>query len=255
MNKQNNNTNTKWHEEDVFWEMLAPRMFTDSRRAQAPSEVQRILALMNLATGARVLDLGCGAGLHAIEMVKQGCDVTGVDRTAAYLKQVSVLANQEELSMELVLDDMRSFQRSGAFDGIISLKSSFGYFEEPDEDILVLRNIKTSLKKDGVFFLDISGKEVLARGFPRRSWQELEDKSLLLEEHSVNGSWNRIDDHWILLKDGQRHEFRSGHRLYSASEITRLLKESGFGRVECFGDFSGAPYDQNAKRLVVVARP
>jgi hypothetical protein len=63
-----------------------------------------------------------------------------------------------------------------------------------------------------------------------------------------------MENRWIVIKDGQRKEFQLSHRLYSAAELSGLFKDCGFGSVEVYGDLDGAPYDHEAKRLVVVAR-
>jgi hypothetical protein len=115
-----------------------------------------------------------------------------------------------------------------------------------------LENIYKSLKDGGKFLIDIVGKEVLARVFQERRWQE-EDGVIVLEEAKLAADWSSIDSRWIIITDGRRDECRFTLRLYSAAELVELLKGCGFGKVEVFGDLSGSPYDQMAKRLVVLA--
>jgi hypothetical protein len=67
-------------------------------------------------------------------------------------------------------------------------------------------------------------------------------------------NWSWADNRWIMLENGKIQEFRFGHRIYSAVEITDLLKECGFSSVSIYGDLKGADYDHNAKRLIAVAR-
>ena len=101
--------------------------------------------------------------------------------------------------------------------------------------------------------MEIMGKEALARVFRERDWHELDD-AILLEERKLSEDWRRIENRWILLKDGRQHERRFSLRLYSAVELKDLLKQCGFRQVDIYGSLGGQPYDQNAKRLVVVAR-
>ena len=56
-----------------------------------------------------------------------------------------------------------------------------------------------------------------------------------------------------MIGDGEKREVRISHRLYSAVELSTLLRECGFHTVDVYGDVKGAPYDHTAKRLVVVA--
>jgi hypothetical protein len=59
---------------------------------------------------------------------------------------------------------------------------------------------------------------------------------------------------WIALRGSDRKEYRFGHRLYSATELVALLTDVGFDPVVAYGSLEGAPYDHEAKRLVVLAR-
>ena len=147
---------------------------------------------------------------------------------------------------------MRTFCRPDAFDGAINLYTSFGYFENAEDDRRVLTNAHRSLRDNGAFVIDMVGKEMVAAGFQERDWHEV-DGTVLLEERKLgkDGSW--MDNRWTVLDGGSRKEFHVTHRLYSAAEITSLLTECGFAAVDVYGDFSGAPYDHDADRLVVVA--
>ena len=241
-----------WHEDDRFWERTAPFQFSERRWAAAPEEVEKALALLELEAGAAVLDLCCGPGRHSLELARRGFKVTGVDRTARFLEEARRRAEAEGLEIEFVQEDMRTFRRPGAFDAAINLWTSFGYFDDPEEDRQVLENIYASLKPDGKLLLDVMGKEVLARIFRPRDWQE-HDGVLFLEERRLIEGWSRIETRWIIIRDGEREEFTLSLRLYSGAELRALLQEVGFRRTWLFGDLDGEPYDQDARRLVALA--
>jgi len=241
-----------WHEDDRFWERTAPFQFSERRWAAAPEEVEKALALLELEAGAAVLDLCCGPGRHSLELARRGFKVTGVDRTARFLEEARRRAEAEGLEIEFVQEDMRTFRRPGAFDAAINLWTSFGYFDDPEEDRRVLENIYASLKPDGKLLLDVMGKEVLARIFRPRDWQE-HDGVLFLEERRLIEGWSRIETRWIIIRDGEREEFTLSLRLYSGAELRALLQEVGFRRTWLFGDLDGEPYDQDARRLVALA--
>jgi SAM-dependent methyltransferase len=242
-----------WHQDDELWEIIAPFIFEDQRWKDAPVEIDRIVPLLSLNPGASVLDLCCGPGRHALELARRGCRVTGVDRTAAYLNKAKEKADEEGLTIEFVQDDMRNFCRPNTFDGAIMMLTSFGYFEAPAENLRVLANVYRSLRDTGSLLLDLIGKEVLARIHCERDWRE-QDGALFLEERIITNDWSRMENRWILQHGHERHEFKVTFCIYSASELSTLLKESGFGSVEIYGDLEGSPYDQTAKRLVAVAR-
>jgi SAM-dependent methyltransferase len=242
-----------WHEQDEFWETVAPILFGPRRWADTPAEVEKVVSLLGIGPGAHILDLCCGVGRHSLELARRGFRVTGVDRTRLYLDRASEQAKEEGLKIEFVQDDMRTFCRPDAFDVVINLFTSFSYFEDPEEDRQVLLNVYRSLKPGGVFLLEMMGKEILARIFRERDWRE-EDGVLILEERKISQNWSWIENRWIIIKGNHRTELRLSHRLYSAVELTSLLTGCGFAHVDAYGDLAGSAYDHMAKRLVIVAR-
>ena len=241
-----------WHEEDTFWTKWAPFMFHERRWEQAQEEVALITSLLKVSPRSSFLDLCCGPGRHSLQLARTGFAVTGVDRTKAYLEKARKQAEKERLDVEFVQEDMRSFCRPDAFDAVINLFTSFGYFEDIEDDRKVAANVYHSLKDNGVFLIDIAGKEVLARTFRERDWYEVND-ILVLQERRITRNWSWMENRWIMVKDGKIEESRLSHRLYSAAELAALLHDCGFGAIDVYGDLTGTPYDHTAKRLVAVA--
>ena len=242
-----------WYDDDGFWETFYPAMFHRRRWEVAPVEVDSALGLLALEPGAEVLDFCCGPGRHALELARRGYRVTAVDRTASYLEFGRRRAEAEGLSVEFVQEDVRDFGLDQRFDAAVSLYTSFGYFESPADDQRVLQNLHRSLRPGGRLMMDMSGKEVLARLFQERNWSELDDGSLFLEERKLENGWERIENRWMILRDGERHEKRFSVRIYSGVELQALMLTAGFHPVAIYGTLDGGPYDQTARRLVAVA--
>ena len=242
-----------WHEDNAFWETWGQTMFGRQRLAATTAEVDSIISLLGIKPDDSVLDLCCGVGRHALELARRGFEVTGVDRTRQYLEQASRQADEEGLKVEFIEADMREFSRPAAFGAVINIFTSFGYFEDPEDDRRVIRNMCSSLKPGGRFLIDMHGKESLARIFRERDWTEV-DGGIWLQERRVTKNWSWMEGHWILLKGNERTEGKISHRLYSATEIMALMVECDFSSVEAYGTLDGGLYDHTARRLVVVGR-
>jgi len=241
-----------WHDDEEFWETFAPTLFGPKRWEDAPKEVDELILLLGIKPGSTILDLCCGKGRHSLELARRGFRVTGVDKTAAYLQEARKRAETEELRIEFIKEDMRKFSRNDAFDVVINMFTSLGYFEDLADDKRVLANMYRSLRKGGTLMIDVMGKEILARIFRERDWQE-QNGSFVLQERKICRSWSWIENRWILLKEGKQYEALISHRLYSAEELSGLLTDSGFSCVNIYGDLTGAEYGHNAKRLIAVA--
>lgn len=243
----------EWFDDDAFWEDLYPYMFSKERFDRSPEEMEKVLELTK-PTGKEVLDLCCGPGRYSIAMAKAGFKVTGVDRTGFLLDKARERAAREDAEIEWVHLDMRDFVRPGCFDLVINMFTSFGYFDDKDEDMQVLGNMFTSLKPGGVVILEMAGKEWLARIFQSTISSTHEDGSRLVQVHEIFDDWSRIRNEWILIKDGQATSYHFHHTIYSGQEMKDRIKQTGFEDIKLFGNLDGDEYGYDASRLVVVAR-
>ena len=243
----------EWYDDDIFWETFRDYMFNPARLEQTRVEVDQLVALLKLTAGARVLDLCCGIGRHSLEFARRGFRVTGVDRTARYLEEARDAAARENLSLEFIQSDMRAFARPEAFDGALSMFTSFGYFEDTADDVHVAHNVYESLRPGAKLAIDLNGKEVVAAKFRERDWNRREDGTIVIEERRVLDGWSKLETHWIQLRGAERRESTLVVRPYSGVELSMLLKEAGFREVATHGSLAATPYDHRAERLVAVA--
>jgi len=242
-----------WYNRDSYWATFESIIFNQKRMADTPNQVDQIIKLLQPKPDSRILDLCCGIGRHSLEFARRGFHVTGVDRTKIYLAKARKQAKQEGLNIEFVTEDMRNFWRAEAFDVVINMFTSFGYFDDAADDRLVVENVFRSLASGGKFLIETEGKEVLARKFRERDWSEI-NGFIILENRRILDNWEKIESCWIILKDGHRIEHKFVLRLYSAVELSLLLQQSGFSNIRIYGDLTGVDYDQLATRLVVVAQ-
>jgi SAM-dependent methyltransferase len=242
-----------WHSQDAFWELFEPVLFHRRRRLLAKEEVHKIEKLLQIADGASILDLCCGNGRHSLEMSAQGYDVTGVDRTERYVEAARREAEKRRLNATFVVADMREYYLSSRYDVILNLFGSFGYFADPADDRKVVENMLASLRPGGQCLIETMGKEILAREFRTRDWDEVGDM-LVLSEKTITHHWGRVETRWIVIRGTERIEHRVSIRSFSAVELSSLLESCGFAEVQVYGSLDGTEYDHTAERLVVVGR-
>src|SRR3954451_4506702 len=124
-------------------------MFPVERLANAPDQVRQILTLTGVQAG-NVLVFFAGPARPSVEFARQGFTVTGVDRSAYLLDRARDHAAGVEGGIEFVREDMREFRRPGTFDLAVNIFTSFGYFDNQEEELRVLRNVYENLRKGGV---------------------------------------------------------------------------------------------------------
>ena len=263
----------EWFNDTDFWNYYAPVIFDDRHWAEVPEVADSVTRLAGLSLygegvsapkhAPRVLDLCCGMGRITAELSRRGFAATGVDITASLLETARDDAVYEHLDIEYILDDARSFKRPDFFDTAVNLYISFGYFENPADDLLMVRNVYESLRAGGSFIIETLGKELAVRDFIEGEWFERAGFMVLTEYEAVD-SWAGLRNRWILVRNPQpefgdtgvpqRMEKVFTQRLYSATELRALLFEAGFSCVELYGGWDERPYDQNAGALIAVGR-
>jgi SAM-dependent methyltransferase len=187
-------------------------------------------------------------------MAKKGCTVTAVDKTPFLLKKGMQKAAEEGVEAEWVEEDMRYFVRPETYDLVLNMLTSLGYFDDKQEDILVLENIYRNLKPGGMCAFDMMGKEVLARNFHPTVSDKLSNGNILIQRLEVFDEWSRLHNERILVRpNGQATSFTFNQTIYSGQEIKERLFQVGFKKVKLYGNVHGDEYGPDAKRLVVLA--
>lgn len=243
----------EWFDDESFWCDFYSFMFPEQRFAGTPEQIAKVLTLTNPG-GKTALDLCCGPGRCSVALAQLGFHVTGVDKTKYLLDKARVKAKAARVKVEWVQMDMRDFVRAEAFDLVLSMFTSFGYFDDKQEDVQVLSNILTSLRPGGVCLIDVVGKECLARIFQPTTSNVLPDGTKLIQRHEVFDDWTRIRNEWILIRKGKAKSYKFYHTIYSGQELRDRMEQVGFVDVKLYGNLDGDEYDPNAHRLIAVGR-
>lgn len=241
-----------WFAQADFWSRFYDFMFPPASFEQAAAQIDDLIERAGITAGA-VLDLGCGPGRFSIPLSHAGFAVTGVDLQPFLLAEARAYAAREQAAVAFVEADMRTFRRPEAFDLVINMYSSFGYFDDPEDDRRVLANAYASLRPGGVLVIDLRSKELGAQHFAETLSTEMPDGALIVQRTRISDGWSRSITTWTYVEGGHAASYEVAVNLYSGAELRALLQAVGFGAVRLYGDLQGAPYDHRARRLVVVA--
>lgn len=221
-------------------------------------ETQFVIHALDLQPHHRVLDLCCGQGRHSIALAKTGLSVTGVDLSKEMLAIARSSADEAGAAVSLHQADMRHLpdDLENQFDAVINMFSSFGYLESENDDQKVLQQIAKSLKPGGKLLMDLLNREWVIINNEEYDWQNHEDGRIVLEHRQLNlkTSTNHLR-YTEILPDGSRREMSDLHmRLYTLTELTKMLAAADLTLSHVYGGFRGEEYTVDTRRMVVVAR-
>lgn len=241
---------TPWFRDWFGGEYLA--LYPHRDRAEARRAVALLRDATGLGPGTRVLDLGCGAGRHLEEMERIGYRATGLDLSRPLIEA----ARKSVPVADLVLGDMRRPPfRTGSFDVVTSYFTSFGYFDDEDEDLGVLYEVRRVLSAGGWFLLDFLNADHVVANLRTEDRRSASGIDVVQERRLVNGG--RIVEKRITLKpvDGtSSREFVERVRLYRPRELTSMLRHAGMTPGPTFGGYDRTPFSLASTRYILVAR-
>ncbi|MGC1398444.1 SAM-dependent methyltransferase [Candidatus Binatus sp.] len=228
-------------------------MFTEER---AEKESAFVASALGLKAGASVLDLCCGQGRHSIQLAKRGLRVTSLDLNAEYLELAKQAAATAKVEIETVAADMRELPSEDKFDAIVNMYSSFGYLESEAEDLKVLESAAKALKAGGQLLLDMLNREWAIDNYIQNDWHTGADGTLYVERRDLDLATSRMHVHFIVVdsKGGRRESIGHNIRLYTLTEMTRLLERVGIRVTSVVGGFDSEDYGIVTRRMIIVGR-
>lgn len=238
---------TEWFSEwfDSPWYHQLYRGHDD---AEARSFLDHLIRWLRPEPQARILDLACGRGRHALYLSEKGFEVTGLDISA---NNVRFARRMEHPGLSFFQHDMRAPFRVNYFDLVFNFFTSFGYFERDNEHARTLRYIASGLRPGGRFVLDFLNAV--------RIREELVPEETRETDGMVFHIRRTADDRHIRKQirfehEGKQHLFEERVRAFSREDLEAMCLEQGLRPETCFGDYHLAPFDPHSSlRLILVA--
>jgi SAM-dependent methyltransferase len=232
---------------DSEWYHLLYRNRNDQ---EAEAFLMRLLEHLSLPKKTPVLDLACGKGRHCRTLYAAGYQVTGLDLSENSIQQ-AISDSPDEI--QFGVHDMRQPFGENEYDAVFNLFTSFGYFDTPDDNLLVLKNIHSALKENGILVLDFLNPVFV-------------EKTLIPEatddSNNVHFSIHRYIQDGFVFKEISVNDYnteKSGKftervQLFNKEELTTMLVNTGFAVEQVFGTYSLDEFTNDAPRTILIAR-
>ncbi len=172
---------TRWYAESFDEEYFRSHEYARNT-AQTQTEVERIVELLNLSPGARILDLCCGYGRTAIELAKRRYKVTGLDLSAVLLQRAVAHSQLSGVDVCWVRGDMRELPFEDKFDAVVNIFGSFGFLENDEADQRVLESVYRTLRPGGLFLQEIAKLDAFARNYQPMRAARLRNGLIVVDE-------------------------------------------------------------------------
>jgi len=215
---------------------------------EAGEFLTRLIKLLALEPGCKILDLACGKGRHSIFLRQLGFDVTGIDLSPS---NISAAANFNQHGLRFLEHDMREPLPGMKFDIVMNLFTSFGYFENPEDNAKVLSAVYSELKDGGLLVIDFMNSEKVIQNLVADEVIIVENVTFFISRKLENGCIFKT----IQVNDDPNLIFQERVQALTYHDFNRLLTANGFTLKSTYGGYSFEPFDEtNSERLILIAQ-
>lgn len=224
-------------------------LYANRSAEEAENFITAISTHLRIAANAKVLDVACGKGRHSKTLAKLGFDVTGIDlskNSIEYAKQYTC----DKLKFDVW--DMRETYKEGYFHYVFNLFSSFGYFDNEEDDYAAIQAMYNNLKPGGTLVLDYINTEYAVKHMKSREIIPRGDIQFHIQKRLEKGFIKKKIE---FLVDGEDYTFEEQLKVINQFRFDEMLGAAGFTLLETFGDYDLNPFNAgNSPRLILVAR-
>ncbi len=241
MNKTFKNWYSDWFNSD-FYHIL----YKDRDAYEAQLFMQNLTSYLKLSKGSTILDLACGKGRHAIYLNSIGYDVTGVDLSENSISQAKKFENE---TLHFKVHDMRkAFDKK--FDAVFNLFTSFGYFEDENDNFLTIKAIKENLNETGVGVIDFMNVNYVK--------QHLIPEEKKTVEHIDFCIKRQIENEYVIKEiefttNDETHHFMERVKALTFKDFKTYFKKADVTLLHTFGDYNLQKFDEKtSERLILI---
>ncbi len=197
-----------------------------------------------------VLDLACGRGRHARYVHHKGVKVTGLDLAES---NISYASRYLEEGLQFQVADMRKPYGQNEYDLILNLFTSFGYFDNWEDNLSALQQAKRALKPGGLLVIDFLNVDLVREKLIPSEELRIEDY-----QFQINRSMNEqrilktID---LKEPNGKEHHFKEEVWALSLDDFQTLFKACDIELISTWGSYNLAKFEaRKSERLILLAR-
>lgn len=216
-------------------------------------EVARLLDVLALPVGARILDVPSGQGRHAHLLAEAGYDVDGVDFSRKLLSVARKRGTGPNL--RYTQGDMRKLPSkwTNRFEAVLNLFTSFGFFAHPADDARVVKEFARVLKRGGLLIWHGGSRDGVMARFLARDWWTSE-KTLFAQEREFDPLSGLLTVRSTWTRGNRRGTREHTIRLYTATRLAELFAENGLVVEQAYDGFTEKPLRRNSSEMMLVAR-
>ena len=234
----------EWFDSPYYHLLYQNRDYTE-----ADAFVRELISTLKPPAASKILDLACGKGRHALAMSQLGLDVTGVDLSPESIREASKETSEQ---LRFAVHDMREVLPGQRFHYVLNLFTSFGYFDDDQENRRVLRAIHEMLLPEGVLVIDFMN---VNKVISRLVSDEIKTCGAITFNLKRNYDGKHITKEIRFEDQGQAYQYQERVQAISLEHFHEMLDQTGFRVENHWGSYQLDTFNPSTSdRLIILAR-
>lgn len=222
-------------------------------KSRGQNEAQRFIdnlsKKLNFQTSWQYCDMACGKGRHAIYLNSKGFDVVGLDLSPNNIWHAQASENER---LQFQEHDIREVFRPAFFDVMLNLFTSFGYFENQEENQKAVVAMARNIKSDGTLVLDYMNSRKAIEGFNSHYEKTVDNITFNINKRIEFGY---IFKNISFKNEGDQHQYEERVKLLFLEDFKHFFEKAGLTLTEVYGDYDLNPYeDLVSDRMIMVCK-
>ena len=205
-----------------------------------------LTSFLKLPKKAEILDLACGKGRHAIYLNQLGYDITGIDLSRASIEFAKSFENER---LQFKVHDM-CISYPKKFDAVFNLFTSFGYFEDEEDNFRTIKAIQSEIKPKGYGVIDFLNANFISKNIVPSEKKTIEGITFSIDRY-IEGGYIYKD---IKFSDkSEDHFYTERVKAITLDDFKHYFEKAGVRLLHCFGDYHLNKFNtETSERLILI---
>jgi SAM-dependent methyltransferase len=222
-------------------------LYNNRSESEADFFISNLCSFLKLNKKAKLWDLACGKGRHAIALNKKGYNVTGTDLSEQAILEATKNSNA---SLDFFTHDMRTPFRINYFDAVFNLFTSIGYFKNFNDNVLVFKNVEQALKLNGYFVVDFFNANKVCTSIQPNYTEKRGDIVFCIHKQIIDNTINKRIEFTV---NGKNYFFEETVSLLTKLNFETFANLSNLKLVTTFGSYNLDDFNTDTSdRLILI---
>lgn len=221
-------------------------LYKERNDAEAEAFMETLTTYLNISDTCEIMDLACGKGRHSIYLNSIGYNVTGADLSPQSIAHAKQYENDR---LKFAVHDM-SLPFDRKFNAVFNLFTSFGYFEDDQDNLNTIKAIKGNLKDKGVAVIDFMNIDYVIANLVSENSKTVDGITFNLKRYVEKGY---LVKDISFTADGKDHHYQERVKVITIDDFKIFFEKAGATLIEVFGDYKLNTFNrETSKRLVLI---